>query len=159
MWNTLPLHVFLKSILFISFFLERGKEKERERNINVWLPLTWPLLGTWPATQASALTGNWTSDPLVRRLAVIHWAIPARADYQNINISDPGWLAQLVGVSFRVHQDCGFDLQSGHIWKSTMNAKISRKTNQSLSFSPSIPVSLKSIKNKIKGIRKEMEQK
>ena len=36
---------------FIYLFLERGegKEKERERNINVWLPLTHPLLGTWPA--------------------------------------------------------------------------------------------------------------
>ena len=40
----------------------------RERNINVWLPLTRPLLGTWPTTQACALTGNRTSDPLVLRL-------------------------------------------------------------------------------------------
>ena len=30
-------------------------EKERERNINVWMPLTWPALGTWPAIQACAL--------------------------------------------------------------------------------------------------------
>ena len=39
---------------FIYIFLEREeeREKERERNINVWLPLTHPLLGTWPATQA-----------------------------------------------------------------------------------------------------------
>ena len=51
------------------FFLEREerKEKERERNIHVWLPLACPLLRTWPATQACALTGNRTSDPLVRR--------------------------------------------------------------------------------------------
>ena len=57
---------------FIYLFLERGKgrEKERERNINVWLPLTWPLLGTWPATQACALTGNWTGDSLVCRPAL-----------------------------------------------------------------------------------------
>ena len=57
---------------FIYLFLERGegKEKERERNINVWLPLTCPLLGTWPATQACALTGNQTSDPLVHRLVL-----------------------------------------------------------------------------------------
>ena len=50
--------VFLK-ILFI-LLLERGegKEKERER------------LETWPATQACALTGNQTSDPLVCRLAL-----------------------------------------------------------------------------------------
>ena len=45
-------------------------EKERERNINVWLPLTCPLLGTWPAAQACALTGNRTSVPLVPRPAL-----------------------------------------------------------------------------------------
>ena len=49
---------------FIYLFLERGerKEREKERNINVWLPLTRPLVGTWPTTQACALTGNWTSN-------------------------------------------------------------------------------------------------
>ena len=54
--------------VFIYLFLERGerRDKERERNINVWLPLTWPPLGTWPAAQACALPGNQTSDPLVR---------------------------------------------------------------------------------------------
>ena len=45
------------------------KEKEKKRNIHVWLPLTCPLLGTCPATQACALSGNQTSDPLVCRLA------------------------------------------------------------------------------------------
>ena len=49
--------------------MERGREGERERNINVWLPLAYPVLGTWPTTQACALTGNRTSDPLVRRPA------------------------------------------------------------------------------------------
>ena len=44
-----------------------GREKERERNINVWLPLECSLLGTWPATQACALIRNWTGDPLVPR--------------------------------------------------------------------------------------------
>ena len=49
---------FLKR--FIDLFLDRGegREKERERNINVWLPLERPLLGAWPATQACALTRN-----------------------------------------------------------------------------------------------------
>ena len=42
----------------------------REGNSNVWMPLTCPLLETWPATQTCALTGNSTSDPLVRRLAL-----------------------------------------------------------------------------------------
>ena len=61
---------FLKD--FIYLFLDRGegREKERERNINVWLPLLHPLLGTWSATQACALTGNQTSDLLVCRLAL-----------------------------------------------------------------------------------------
>ena len=59
---------------FLSLFLEKqeGNEKERKRNTNVWLPLTGPLLWTWPATQACALTGNQTSDPLVRRPALSH---------------------------------------------------------------------------------------
>ena len=59
---------FLKKY-FIYLFLEReeGREKERERNINVWLPLIRPLLGTWPVTQACALSGNQTGNPLVHR--------------------------------------------------------------------------------------------
>ena len=52
---------FLK--IFIYLFLEIGeeREKERERNSNVWLPLTQPPLGTWPATQACAL--DWELNP------------------------------------------------------------------------------------------------
>ena len=38
-----------------------------------------PLLGTWPATQAYALTRNHTGNPLVLSLCSIHWATPARA--------------------------------------------------------------------------------
>ena len=55
----------------IYLFLERreGREKERERNISVSLPLVYPLLGTWPATQLCLLTRNRTSDLLVLRLA------------------------------------------------------------------------------------------
>ena len=41
-----------------------------EKNINVWLPLAHSLLGTWPATQACALTGNQTGDPFVHRPAL-----------------------------------------------------------------------------------------
>ena len=36
----------------------------------MWLPLMHLLLGTWSATQARALTGNQTGDPLVHRLAL-----------------------------------------------------------------------------------------
>ena len=52
-----------------TYFREGGREEEREgeRNINVWLPLLRPPLRTWPATQACALTGNWTTDLWVLR--------------------------------------------------------------------------------------------
>ena len=45
-------------------------ERKRGRDINVWLPLMCPLMGTWPITQACALTRNRTGDPLVCRLAL-----------------------------------------------------------------------------------------
>ena len=64
---------FFKGFIYLFIYLlERGegKEKEREGNISVWLPVTCPLPGTWPATQACALTGNRTSNPLVHRLAL-----------------------------------------------------------------------------------------
>ena len=57
---------------FIYLFLERGdgKETTKERNINVWLPLGQPLLETWHATRACALTGNRTCNHLVHRLTL-----------------------------------------------------------------------------------------
>ena len=61
----------LFTIFFLRFylFLDRGegKEKKKDRNANVWLPFTHSLLETWLITQACALTGNRTSDPLVHR--------------------------------------------------------------------------------------------
>ena len=51
--------------LNIYIFFRGGREGERERNINVWLPLTRPLLGTWPTTHTCALTGSQTRNPLV----------------------------------------------------------------------------------------------
>ena len=51
-----PVFFFKKYFLYLFFELRGRKEKERETNINVWLPLVRPLLGTWPATQACALT-------------------------------------------------------------------------------------------------------
>ena len=53
----------------IYFIFREGKgRRKRERNISVWLPLMRPLLGTWPATQACALTENLTGDPLLNSL-------------------------------------------------------------------------------------------
>ena len=74
----LPSPVFIHSTppIFIQYFIylfleaEEGREKERERNISAWLPLVCPLLGTWSATQACALTGNRISNLLVCRMAI-----------------------------------------------------------------------------------------
>ena len=64
------LFTFLKSLFYL--FLERGegREKEGERNINVWLPLMCPPPGNWPTTQACDLTGDQSRDPLALRLAL-----------------------------------------------------------------------------------------
>ena len=58
------MYIHSLKILFIYFQRGEGREKERERNINCkryidWLPLA--------ATQACALTRNWTGNLLVRR--------------------------------------------------------------------------------------------
>ena len=70
----LVVDVVLKKInllfLFFRFYLftfRWGRKGERERNISVWLPLVHPQLGTWPAPQACALTGNPTGDLSVLR--------------------------------------------------------------------------------------------
>ena len=62
--NSPSSHLLLIYFLKV-LFLERGER--RERNINVWLPLAYPQLGTWPTTQACALIGNQTRYPLVLR--------------------------------------------------------------------------------------------
>ena len=76
-------YFFIYFLNFIYLFLEKGegRKKERERNINVWLPLDCPLLGTWPSTQACALTGNLSRDLWCTGQHSIHRATPARADF------------------------------------------------------------------------------
>ena len=59
------LHLNFFKRLYLFIFRQRGRKGERARNIHVWLPLARPLLGTWPAAQAYALTENRTSDLLV----------------------------------------------------------------------------------------------
>ena len=70
-WATLARgeRVFLHWSAYIfknTLFTFRGREKERERNID-WLPLTCPQLGTLPTMQVCSLTGNWTGDLWVKR--------------------------------------------------------------------------------------------
>ena len=60
-----PKSLDLSLFIFKDFilFLEGKGGSKRERNIVLWLPLVGSQLGTWPATQACALTGNRTRDP------------------------------------------------------------------------------------------------
>ena len=57
---------------FIYLFLERGEEREeeREKNMNVWLPLACLLPKTWPTTPACAQSGSQTGYTLIHRLAL-----------------------------------------------------------------------------------------
>ena len=63
---------FFKKRFYLFIFREGkgGRKRERESNINVWLPLMCLPLGTSPAIQICALTGNWTSNPLFHRLVL-----------------------------------------------------------------------------------------
>ena len=51
------------------FFRERGREEEKETNID-GVPLARSQLGAWPTTQACALTGKQTNNPSVLRPAL-----------------------------------------------------------------------------------------
>ena len=65
---------FILNILFIYLFIfrERKGERKRERHKRCidWLPLARPQLGTQPAAQACALTGNRTGDLSIHRPAL-----------------------------------------------------------------------------------------
>ena len=100
-------------------FLERGEEREKERewNINVWLPLTHPLLGTWPATQACALTGNQTGDALVHRPALN----PLSHTSQGLHLRFKTY------VNFLLLDLVLFNLQlnnSGNWWRQRLDCKV-----------------------------------
>ena len=103
-----------KNIVFISKENTR-REKERERNISVWLPLVHPQLGARPTTQACSLTGSQTSTPLVRRPALNplshtsqgqliflkthwfqHWVVQGRCPVCGSTNHCPSWVTSYV---------------------------------------------------------------
>ena len=56
---------------YLFIFREKGREGERDgEKYQCVVSSNAPPLGTWPTTQACALTGNRTGDPLVRRLTL-----------------------------------------------------------------------------------------
>ena len=60
--------IYLCIYIFLYLFLERGREAKREGEKHNQLPLACPQQETWASTQAYALTGNRTGDPLVHRM-------------------------------------------------------------------------------------------
>ena len=56
LYSSSPFYSNFLKILFI-FRQRKGRRKRGREIINVWLPLARPPLGTWPTTQACALTG------------------------------------------------------------------------------------------------------
>ena len=68
-----------KTLSFLKFYLlfwERGREGERAGEKHQCFS---PQLGTWPETQACALTGNRTGNFWFAGPHSIYWATPARA--------------------------------------------------------------------------------
>ena len=69
------LHMTMLSLFFLRFYLfilerEEGKEKERERNINVWLPSTCPLTGDLACNPGMCPDWESIGDPLIPRPAL-----------------------------------------------------------------------------------------
>ena len=57
--------------IYLIIFRDGGREGEREGEKHPCVVASHAsLLGTWPTTQACALTGNRTSDPLLYRLVL-----------------------------------------------------------------------------------------
>ena len=68
-WN-LGLIIIFKKYFLIYFQREGNVGRNREKHQCVVASHVPPPQGTWPATQACALIGNWTGNPLVCRLAL-----------------------------------------------------------------------------------------
>ena len=67
--RSIYLFIYLSIYLFIFRQRRRGGEREGEKRQCV-LASHLPILGTWPTTQACALTGNGMGNPLVHRLVL-----------------------------------------------------------------------------------------
>ena len=70
LWPWVVLFCFVLKTLFIFREGKGGRKRGRETSMCGCLSRPPPLLGTWAITQACALTGNRTSNPLVRRLTL-----------------------------------------------------------------------------------------
>ena len=88
--NTFPFFSFYLLLFSWRFYLfiirKRRREGEREGETHKCVVAS-PTPPTGPTTQACALTGNWTGDPLLCSGCSIHWATPARASLPFYNFT------------------------------------------------------------------------
>ena len=93
---------FEKDLLFFkNLDREDGREKERERNINVWLPLVCPNCGPDPQPRHVPWLGI---EPVTFWFAgqhSMHWATPARADLHTLCVCVCVCVAVLQGLFSR----------------------------------------------------------
>ena len=84
----------------------------------MWLPLEHPVLGTGPAIQACALTGNRTGDPLVRTPVLNPLSHTSQGEAENLNAllitmteTIPSLISQVASYTplGRGHTSRGFD--------------------------------------------------
>ena len=71
--------LFFKDFIYLLLERREWREKERERNINVWLPLVHPLLGTRPAPRHVPWLEIESATLCFAVRCSIHWATPATA--------------------------------------------------------------------------------
>ena len=97
----------------LTDFREKGREGERERegNINVWLPLVCPLLGTWPATEACALT--WESN---------QWTFGSQTSTQSTEPHQPGQFNEFWQMSIPVDSHPNQDIEHFHYSRKFLHA-------------------------------------
>ena len=107
--SNLHFNFFLK-ILFI--FRGRGREGKGEGEKHQCVVTSHaPPLGTWPATQASALTGNGTCDPLVCRPMLN----PLSYTSQGLHFSLTGWKGHFMAREQpQPRRQCG--VKKGHLF-------------------------------------------
>ena len=118
----LKIRYFLKD--FIYLFLDR--EEGRERDINVWLPLSHPLLVPQPTTQACALDWELNLQQLrfISRHS-IHWAIPTRT------IIRYSWLPSVMSLFSNAYFNIEVKLISIRVnWQGIVGIILSNVLNQ-----------------------------
>ena len=106
-WSEHSFFFLLFKKYFIYLFLKEGKgERKRGRKTLMCvryidqLPLAHPQLGSWPATQACALTGNRTTDSLVHRLELN----PLSHTSQGFFLFFFFWLIKKILVNYTSHE-------------------------------------------------------